>query len=317
LIKSDLKGVSSFIIDTYSGMKIACKPHIVDKELEKLCLDSAREFINVLEKMDFLVDSGNNLAVLEILRAGPGYNVSKALEEKKFDFSKIHIRPEYSENGYRSHETEKRMDIQFRDYSQISFSKSDDFETLIIPDTFATGRSAETSLNDLLKKGPKPKKIVLYGFIAIPSLARLASLTNKNGIELIGFAIGNIMELAFNNYDMPLYGIDESYYAAMQNKSVTEQRLMGSIVDKKTLKRYIPNYIAGLDQPGDWSERQANLFTGDGYEKGDIAKHLRNSQRMIETLKHINSTQSWYNKQQDALMSRELEKIEETLAKYI
>ena len=54
LIQFDLKEVKFFIIDTFSGMKIACKPHIVDKQLEELCLDSAREFVKVLEQLDLL-----------------------------------------------------------------------------------------------------------------------------------------------------------------------------------------------------------------------------------------------------------------------
>ena len=48
-------------------MQIACKPHIVDKQLEKLCLDSAREFVNVVEKLGLLGDSKNGLTLLELL----------------------------------------------------------------------------------------------------------------------------------------------------------------------------------------------------------------------------------------------------------
>lgn len=119
------------------------------------------------------------------------------------------------------------------------------------------------------------------------------------------------MQLAHNNYDMPLYGLDEGLY------SVTgELKHLGSIVDIETLKRYLPKYIAGLDQPGHWSERQNTLFNGYGYENSDIYGHLIKSIKLIDSLRKINSERSWYNDFHCDIASIELEKLENTLESY-
>lgn len=265
-----------YIIDTISGMRIACHPHIVGEELEKLCLDSAREFIKVLKNMR-LINDFDSSGILHILRAGPGYKVADIIPKVPV----INIRARYKQGGYKLHSNEKTVEIIYSDYSNDEINN---ISTLIVPDTYATGRSAEAAINLLLDNELKPKRIILYGFIAIPSLIRLGELAFKNRIELISFAIGNITGLARNNYYMPLYGVDESWYS-MSSKI----RLMGSIVNRKTLERYLPFYIAGLDQPGDWSERQSSLPTGKGHERGNISGHLKNSKQNIESLTEIYS----------------------------
>jgi len=295
-----------YLIDTLSGMEIACHPHIVGKKLEKLCLNCARELIKVMEVMDLWKD--DNLAILQILRGAPGYRIAEALQEK---VPIISIRIQYRKGGYRSRFDDIRnIHIAYRDYSVID-SDTNEISTLLILDTYATGRSAEVAMNDLLEIGVKPRKIILYGFISIPALTRLGRLTSEKEIELVSFAIGNIMHLAHNNYDMPLYGLDEGLY------SVTgELKHLGSIVDIETLKRYLPKYIAGLDQPGDWSERQNTLFNGYGYENGDIYGHLIKSIKLIDSLRKTNSKRSWYNDFHHDIASIELEKLENTLESY-
>lgn len=297
---------SPYIIDTPSGTSIACHPHIVGKKLGELCLNCAREFIKIMESM-CLVEDGS-LAILHILRAAPGYKIAEALREK---VPILNIRTQYSKGAYRSHfEDIRDIDITYRNYSAVD-SDTNEISTLLIPDTFATGRSAEVSIKNLLETGIKPRKIILYGFISIPALSRLGELTSEKGIELESFAIGNLMQLAHNHYDMPLYGLDESLY------SITgELKPLGSIVDAKTLKRYLPIYIAGLDQPGDWSERQNLLFNGYGYEKGGIYNHLIKSIELIESLRKINSEQSWYNDFHNTIASIEVEKIVNILESY-
>lgn len=295
-----------YIIDTDSGMTIACHPHIVDKKLEKLCLHCAREFIKVMEAICSLKD--DSLAILHILRGAPGYKIAEAFQES---VPILRIRTQYRKGGYRIHFDDTRnIDITFRDYSAID-SDTNEISTLLIPDTFATGRSAEVAINDLLERNIKPRKIILYGFISIPALTRLGELTSEKDIELVSFAIGNIMQLAHNNYDMPLYGLDESLYS-----SKGELKRLGSIVDVETLKRYLPKYIASLDQPGDWSERQSTLFNGYGYENGDIHGHLIRNMEIIESLRKIGSEQSWYSDFHYAISSIELLKLESTLKSY-
>jgi len=295
-----------YIIDTPPGTKIACHPHIVGEALERSCLDAAREFVKVLETMNML--EYGRLAVLQILRAAPGYKVTEVLPEA---VPIIWTRTEYRMGGYRSHfEEVRKTDITYRDYSAVDLDGYE-ISTLLIPDTFATGVSAENVLNDLLETGLRPRKIILYGFISIPALTRLGELASENRIELVSFAIGNIMQLAHNNYDMPLYGIDESLHSA-----TGELKPMGSIVDEETLRTYLPLYVAGLDQPGDWSERQSALYTGQGYERGDILGHLAKSVKLIESLREINSKQPWYNDFHETASSRELEKLKNALELY-
>ena len=288
-----------YIIDTISGMRIACHPHIVNKKLEELCLDSATEFVKIMKSMN-LLEYPKNLVIVNILRAGPGYRVVETIQEdgKSNQIQTIDIRTKYVETkfgktGFRSHENMRKAKVVHTEYSRIKDSNVNKISTLLIPDTYASGKSAEVVINDLLDKALKPERIILYGFIAIPALIRLGNLCSKNGIELISFAIGNITGLAHNNYDMPLYGVDESWYS-----EASKIRLMGSIVDRKTLERYLPFYIAGLDQPGDWSERQSSLPTGKGHERGNIPGHLKNSKQNIESLteiysKHFNE-EPWY-----------------------
>jgi len=306
LIQIDANVGKPFIVDTPSGTTIACYPHIVGGNLERLSLDCAREFIKVLEAMN-LFEYGRQ-AVLQILRAAPGYRMTEALPE---NVPIIWIRAEYRTGGYRSHSDGTRnIEITYRDYSAVDFY-GDEMSTLLIPNTFATGVSTENVINDLLETGLRPRKIILYGFISIPALTRLGELASENRIELVSFAIGNIMQLAHNNYDMPLYGIDESLHSA-----TGELKPMGSIVDAETLRTYLPLYVAGLDQPGDWSERQSALYTGQGYERGDILGHLAKSVKLIELLRKINSKQPWYNDFHETTSLRELEKLKNALELY-
>ena len=124
----------------------------------------------------------------------------------------------------------------------------------------------------------------------------------------MSFSLCDISQLAHNNYDMPIYGLDESLYTYMGG-----MRRMGSIIDSETLKDVLPQYVAGMDQPGDWSERQSTLFNGRGNEVGDMMGHLTKSLRLIESLNEINSEQPWYNKFHSRIADRELKMIREAL----
>lgn len=305
LIPGEVDVGRPYIIDTVSGMEIACHPHVVGKSLEMLCLDCATEFRRTLSCSN-LVDFEESI-VLNILRGGSGYMVAEAIPG---DVPIVNVRTEYREGGYRSHTDDSRsIAVTFSDYPERRLGS--DASTLLIPDTFATGRSSEAALNELFASGLEPRKIVIYGFIAIPALVRLGMVCSGRGIELLSFSICDVAPLAHNNYDMPLYGFDEGLYS-----STGELRRLGSIVDVETLQRFMPRYIAGLDQPGDWSERQDRLFGGYGDERGDIVGHLRRSLRLIESLRGINSGQPWYNDFHDGIALRELGRLGETILEY-
>ena len=183
----------------------------------------------------------------------------------------ISVRTEYRDDGYRAHSDDSRhIEVTYSDYH------GRDLDTLIIPDTYATGRSVEAALQHMLVNGGKPRTIIIYGFIAIPSMRRLSTLCKNLGTRLITFAICDITQLAANNYDMTLFGIDEHHHS-----ETGELNILGSIVGEETLKEMSKNFIPGLDQPGDWSERQTKLYDGHHEAPGDIKVTCQNPSRSL------------------------------------
>jgi len=291
----------TYIVDTVAGGMIACHPHIVGEELKALCLEAAREFIQGAKHAISL--SVEDAALLHILRAGAGYMVAEAFTGR---VPVINIRTEYVEDGYRDHSDDPRS---LRVSHKSIPENLGRVETLLVPDTYATGRSAEAALLEIILSGLRPKRVVLYGFIAVPALARLGALCRRHNINLVSFAICDITLLAHNNYDMVIYGLDEGYH------DVTgEARKLGSIIAPETLRRLIPSYIPGLDQPGDWSERQTRLFNGVADEDGYIVGHLEKSVALIERLNAMNVSQPWCGEAQEEAVRRELEALRRELA---
>ncbi len=292
-----------YIIASEAGMRVACHPHLVGAALAELCLDCAVDFRAALGGLGLI--AGGGYAILNILRGSSGYRVSGAFPS---DIPVVSVRTEYSEDGYRSHSDDsRRVRVTYSDLVH----GSDNPSTLIIPDTFATGRSAEAALSHLLGEGVEPERVVLYGFTAIPALERLGLLCAGWGVELVSFSICDITQLASNHYDMPVYGLDESLW-----ESSGELRRLGSIVDMETLRRFMPRYVAGLDQPGDWSERHLDLFDGAGVVPGDVAGHLRRSIGLVESLVGLNSGQPWYDGWHGEIAEAELGLLREELRGY-
>ncbi len=292
-----------YIIDSEAGMRVACHPHLVGAALAELCLDCAVDFRAALGGLGLIV--GGGYALLNLLRGSSGYRVSGAFPS---DIPVVSVRTEYSEDGYRSHSDDsRRVRVTYSDLVH----GSDNPSTLIISDTFATGRSAEAALSHLLGEGVEPERVVLYGFTAIPALERLGLLCAGWGVELVSFSICDITQLASNHYDMPVYGLDESLW-----ESSGELRRLGSIIDMETLRRFMPRYVAGLDQPGDWSERHLDLFDGASVVSGDVARHLRKSIGLVESLVGLNSGQPWYDGWHGEIAEAELGLLREALRGY-
>lgn len=285
-----------FLLDTPSAQKIASHPHLVGKELADLCLATAHEFKSMLLELGLI---GESTGILHILRGSSGYMVNEAMPEIPL----VNIRTEYREDGYRAHSDDsRRIEVTYSDYDgQV-------LDTLIIPDTYATGRSAEAALISLRESGHSPKTVIIYGFIAIPGIKRLYKLCEQEKYRLITVALCDITQLAANNYDMTLFGPDEYLHTTKG-----ELNYLGSIVGKETLREMVENFIPGLDQPGDWSERQYQLFNGYGLEAGSIKEHLTKS---IEELDKINRNQVWYNDRIEELAKSELQSLRETLARH-
>ena len=288
-----------FLLDTPHAQRIASHPHLVGADLADLSLATAYEFKSMLLELGLI---GESTGILHILRGSSGYKVNEAIPELPL----INIRTEYTEDGYRSHSDDsRRIEVTYSDYH------GQDLDTLIIPDTYATGRSVEAALITFRESGHSPKTVIIYGFIAIPAIQRLHNLCRQENCSLITVALCDITQLAANNYDMTLFGPDEYLHT---NKK--ELNYLGSIVGEETLKEMAENFIPGLDQPGDWSERQNKLFNGHGLEDGNIKGHLSKSIKFIEELDKLNRTQEWYNDQIKEMTAIELKSLKETLDKY-
>ena len=288
-----------YIIDTPAGQRIASHPHLVGTDLASQSLCAAYEFKTALMELDLI--SGDT-GILHILRGSVGYMVHNVLSQLPL----ISVRTEYRDDGYRAHSDDSRhIEVTYSDYH------GRDLDTLIIPDTYATGRSVEAALQHMLGNGGKPRTIIIYGFIAIPSMRRLSALCKSIGADLVTFAICDITQLAANNYDMTLFGFDEHYHS-----ETGELNILGSIVGEETLQEMSKNFIPGLDQPGDWSERQTKLYDGHHEEPGDIKGHLSKSIAFIEALDRVNVEQDWYNDTIKRLTETELESLHSTLSRY-
>ena len=288
-----------YILDTPSAQKIASHPHIVGSEIAGLCMETAKELRAMLSELGIL---GYSTGILHILRGSSGYMVSKTMSELPL----VNIRTQYKEDGYRAHSDDSRsIEVTYSDYSGQAL------DTLIIPDTYATGRSVEAALINLRESGDAPKTVVIYGFIAIPGIRRLKKLCENFNCRLITVALCNITQLAANNYDMTLFGPDEYLHTTRG-----ELNRLGSIVGEETFSEMVVNFIPGLDQPGDWSERQNKLFNGHGVEEGNIKGHLVKSIKFIQELDKINQTHAWYNDRIKELVENELKALQETLERY-
>lgn len=286
-----------YIIDTAAARQIACHPHIVSGNLSNLCYEAALEFRKVLDVLDLISPKSG---ILHILRGSSGYMLDKILPSLPV----LNIRTLYIEDGYRAHsDHSRRIDITYSDYNGGEYS------TLIVPDTYATGRSVEAALKFLFSNGFHAERLVIYGFMAIPGIERLYTYLDMHGVDLISFAICDITQLSSNNYDMPLYGIDENLY--MTNNEVSN---LGSIVSLETLRDMVDFYIPGMDQPGDWSERQSFLFNGIDKESGDIIGHLTKSIDFINSLDKFNRNQAWYNDAIKKATQMELKQLRFTLS---
>ena len=267
-----------YLIDTPAGRNIACHPHLVSSELSILCFETASELKKTLKELDLVSETSG---ILHILRGSSGYMVDKALP----DLPLFNIRTQYVEDGYRAHSDDsRRITVTYSDY------KPTELDTLVVPDTYATGRSVEAALKYMFTQGLSLEKIVLYGFIAAAGIERVNNLLSEYGVELVVFAICDITQLYSNNYDMPLYGLDEHLY-----KETGKIQPLGSVVSHETLRDMLPHYIPGMDQPGDWSERHTSLYNGYGEETGDIKGHLEKSIDLIKSLDELNRQQPWYN----------------------
>ena len=302
-----------FIVDTGAGREIACHPHIVGSRLEDLCLKASGDSVKAMRELSGLRRGAvDTVAVVHILRAGPGYKLMEAIQEQepKLPLSEIVIRPRYVKPSFRDHESVRKLEVLHSDFRQIP---RDSEIAMVVPDTLATGRtvvvSLEKTLDEVDRVGSSVQRLIVYGFISAQGIKVVADFAASRGIPASFFCIGNVTGLAHNGYDMPLYGLDESEWSKR-----SQLRKLGAIVDESTLWKYLPEYVPGLDQPGDWSSRQTQLFTGVSWESGGIAEHLRHNLHVIQTLRTLSKGQPWFKPWHEDIFRKELQAIERTLA---
>ena len=303
---------NAYIIDTPMTRRIACHPYVVGQELEELTSKAAEQALPAILELCGIHEPKKNGDIVfeQILRAAPGYQLHQAANRLiPNSFKTVYIRPRYTHTSYRDHDgmIQRQLNIVYEDFSHLPRNSS---IFLMMQDTVASSRSAEISIeaavNRSEKIGSRIKMWILYGFISLEGLKLLDKVAKSYGIPLIAFAMGNLTALCANNYDMPLYGVDEWLWR--KDHSI---RKLGALVDRTTFAEYVQELIPGSDQPGDWSARQTTLFTGTGYENGNISEHLENSIRLIKSLLEIGNFTDW----QEQLARQELKMLEEELTK--
>ena len=279
--------VEVYIIDTDEGLEVAVKPEVVGSRFIELNEEAAFKVARFLKE---LVDQDETIIFAHVLRASLGYRLHTALKKLGgWELREIYLRVKYEEGSFRDHVT-RRAVVKFRDYSGMP---EDCSATLIVADTVATGRTLITALDDVLRearaRGVKVDRLVIYGFLSEYGIAKVSEWASSAGVKVTAIALQDLTPLAYNMYDMPLYGVDESLWDA-----TGEMRTIAAVVDPSTFTRMALEYAPGLDQPGDWSERQEVLFNGTGYEKGDVKGHLHRSLELIVKLRELSRKAPWY-----------------------
>ena len=300
----------TFIFDTPMAREIACYPHLVGESLEQRSRKAAAEALPAILELSSVERKRRDSEIVfeHILRAAPGYKLQDAAPKVLgSSYRTVYLRPRYTHRSYRDHDgtVQREIEIVHQEFSEFPKGKK---IVLVMQDTVASGRSGEVSINATLKHcqetGCKIEKWILYGFISEYGLEVLNRIAKQNDIAMVAFAMGNLTALSSNNYDMPLYGLDEAHW-----QKTHAIRKIGSIIDRTSLKEYMPHFVPGSDQPGDWSARQRNLFNGIFHEPGDIVGHLNNSIRLVKSLCSIGGFEPW----QQHIAEKELNLLQKTL----
>jgi len=297
-----------YILHLPDIVEISCFSHLVGEELDKKCLKIGEVCAKVIQEL-WPFEEENTL-YYDILRAAPGYRIWEGFQKLGKELKKIRIRPHYKIVSYRRHNpNSSQLVTLFKDYSSLPRNKE---LTIIKPDTEASGKTSSFAVGQLIKEATKRKnrvkEMIITGYISAPSLDILQKLANQYNFKIKILAWGNITALYSNNYDMPIYGLDE---AAWREKG--ELRKLGSIIPAEIFKDYLMYFPPGADQPGDWSARQSFVDTGLKMEPGEIQKHLKNSLKFINNLYQLSKTQSWYKAWHEEIFQNELKALKETL----
>ncbi len=298
-------GAGTYVIDSENGRRIACYPSFCGDEMMRAARDMARDFVTALKMMGYL---DQRILLLNVLRAAPGYGVRETLLESGADVSESWIRPYYVHPSYRLH-TVQDLGLKFESYSDL---RSGSY-TLIKPDTEATGFTSLFSLHRFLdrceKEGCRVERLILYGFIAEKGLQTIRQAFGNRIREIIAFAIEDMTPLAQNGYDMPVYGIDLS---ALEERG--ERKYLAAKAPREVVDALLASCYPGMDQPGDWSERQSRLFDGQSWINVDLTVHLKRSRDLLERLRRAQMSEPWYQEDHERIYEKQVSMIEDAMA---
>ncbi|MGB9786768.1 MAG: hypothetical protein ACP5II_02425 [Infirmifilum sp.] len=273
----------AFVVHTPEGSSVASKPEIVGRELDSAIIEPARVTASFLKQR---LEGVEDIVFLHVLRGSQGYRLDVALREAGFEIREEFVRVVYEGTG------EKHLDSSPRIGRVLFGELSGKEKVLVVADTVATGRTLLEALRVLLDlaqfKGVEFKQAIVYGFISENGATKVSEFLEKRGITPFLISIENFSALASNMFDMPLYGPDVT-----RDKIQVDKLIAGSTIPL-ALKSMLEHYFPGLDQPGDWSERQCLLFNGTSYERGRIEKHLENSMSALENLYSAIKTVDWF-----------------------
>jgi hypothetical protein len=293
--RPDLKTNKTFIIETESGNKIIARPSLVGSELSEECTDAAVEAVKAMFSLTEIKDFPQNaIAFYAILRAGPYYARHTAFNIiTNGKVSTVAARPRYTTPSYLNHTGERRVEVM---EGSVDFKKLPSGKELYIitDDTGASGKTFKVAIPTLIeeceKAGSSVKVLDVYGFLSCISVKILKDMEKEFGIKVNLFCIGGITDLAPNNYDMPFYGF--------RNRGDNGR---GSVIDKSTLLRLVPQYppLIDLDPVGDWSARFI-----------DIESHVRHTIDRIKSV--MDNSDGW----EVESAKSELERLELALRKH-
>jgi hypothetical protein len=200
----------------------------------------------------------------------------------------VWVRPRYIISGYGDHAT-GGVEVKAKDFGALGRAADSGEVALVVADTVASGktlvRCLGEALNELKAQGLHLAQLVIYGFISLEGLARIHPSAKQTCVV----AIEDYTALASNGYDMPLYGVDRALYVR-----TGELHSLGGITVPEAFEGLVVEYAPGMDQPGDWSERQHVLSSENGFEPGNIRLHLERSLGALRSLKELTRKAPWY-----------------------
>ncbi len=296
----------TFIADSKWGRDLAAKPELVGDDFISHNFRAARGVAAFLEET---LEKDLPWVFLHILRASKGYMLHEALRSRGIKLVEVWIRPRYATRGYGDH-TVNDVEIRASNFEALNALSSCGEVALIVADTVATGntlaRCLDEALRELRARGLRVAQLAAYGFVSIKGLVRIPRLAKRACVV----ALENYTALAANRYDMPLYGLDRLLY-----ERSGELRSIGGVTLLEVFEKMVADYAPGMDQPGDWSERQPLLESEGGLEAGNVRLHLERSLEALRSLRAATRKAPWYRKWMERVFDERESALTRLLAK--